>query len=346
MTDSDGDTVPFTPESIQEQITESSPSDIFAFIRPHSPAACAAFDAIVNGAIKHPEKYIFSRQFLHIEDHRRKRAPGVYTEDGDTEISPSQWPGAFKLCLNTTPRKPTKGWYLGSSCDAADIVLAPSTRRWLAATRIAGKHARLFFHPDSYRLVLEARHTITTTKTGVEVFRGSKCRVIEHGELFAINDCTYTFELTDLFGSPDFAEELSVFMKQYYGQQWSMNKLLSPTSVGQPLSVGNYHCSPSAFAQGTFGKVSAGWAQDGAAVAIKVFKNPHRSEILLHQQLMQSIGQHVMGIPAENVRVRATDPFNRRMWLDLLTVFIILTLRSLMPTSSVRHWLSPISPNC
>ena len=201
--------------------------------------------------------------------------------------------GAFKLSLKVLPRDPVKGWYLGSSCQRADLLLAPSGRRWQSTTRIAERHARLFFHAESCRAILEARHTVTSTKTGVEVLRECASQILEHGEPLVINDCSYVFELTDLFATPDFEEELTTFLKRYFKKEWSMNKLLSPTSVRQPLVIGEYHCSPSAFAQGTFGKVSAGWTKDGTAVAIKVFKNPLESEIRSHQQLMQYIGKHV-----------------------------------------------------
>lgn len=300
MTDSEGDTIPFTPDSIAENIANPVLDGIFAWLRPHSPTAQAAFDAIVNAGITYTEKYRDTRQFLHLDDHRKKRALSIHTEDGETEVSGSlQWSGAFKLSLNVLPRDPVKGWYLGSSSEEADLVLVPSSKGWLQRTRIAGRHARLFLHPESNRVVLEARHTVTTSKTGVQVLHGSACRVLEHGELVAINDCCYTFEFTDLFATQGFDEGLSVFMKHYHGSQWFMNKLLSPNSVGKPLLLGEYFCSPSAFAQGTFGKVSAGWTQNGAAVAIKVFKSPRESEVRSHEQLMKYIGTHVRGFSRE-----------------------------------------------
>lgn len=125
------------------------------------------------------------------------------------------------------------------------------------------------------------------------MLRESAHRVLGPGELFTINDCSYIFELDDYFSTPHFEEELSGFMQEYHSSHWSMSSVLSPKSVGRPVSVGKYYCSPSAFAQGTFGKVSAGWTQDGTAVAIKVFKNPNESEIRSHEQFMGYIGKHV-----------------------------------------------------
>ena len=53
--DTDGDTVPFTPEDKSEIFGDESQADVFALIRPCSPSACEAFDALVNVSIKHRE---------------------------------------------------------------------------------------------------------------------------------------------------------------------------------------------------------------------------------------------------------------------------------------------------
>lgn len=296
MSDSENDTVLITPEFLAEDVADPALDGIFAWIRPHSPTAREAFSAIVDTGIKEPEKYKHIRQFLHIDDLRCERASSTYTEDGqgqEAKADRGQWSGAFKLCLNILPRDPAKGWHLGSSYEAADLQLTPSSNKWLSRSRIATRHARLFLHPESSRVVLEARHAVTTTNPGTEVLHASASRALAHGELFAINDCCYTFELTNYFATPRFEEELSGFMKTQCGSRWAMNKLLAPSSVGQPISIGNYFCSPSAFAQGTFGKVSAGWTKDAAAVAIKVFKSPKETQVRSHEQLMQYIGQHV-----------------------------------------------------
>lgn len=304
MSDSENDTIPVTPENLAETVAYPDLDGIFAWIRPHSPPAREAFSAVVDASIKEPEKYRHIRQFLHIDDLRVERASSIYTEDGQDQDAEDgqdqhgkagrgQWPGAFKLCLNTLPRDPAKGWHLGSSYEAADLQLTPSSKTWLSRSRIATRHARLFLHPESSRVVLEARHAVTTTYSKTEVLRGSASRVLGHCELFSINNCSYTFELTNYFATPNFEEELSDFMKTHCRSDWPMNKLLSPTSVGQPLSIGRYFRSPSASARGTFGKVSAGWTKDGAAVAIKVFKSPKGSQVRSHEQLMQYIGQHV-----------------------------------------------------
>ncbi len=63
--------------------------------------------------------------------------------------------------------------------------------------------------------------------------------------------------------------------------------------MGSSISLGDYYCSPVSFAQGPFGKISAGWTQEGVAVATKRFKDPKEPDIKLHRRLMSHIGNHV-----------------------------------------------------
>ena len=246
--------------------------------------------------MKEREKYEHIRQFLHISQ-RGNRARSVYTED---EVGPNdtllQWSGAFKLSLKASSRDSSKGWYFGTSrgrqIQDVDILLAPPIKRWISS-RVAGIHGRLYFHQESYRMMLEARHTVTVTKNGVAVVNQSSSRVIEHGELIEIGHCLYIFEYTELHSTPAFEQDLIRYMKDQNKSQWSLNKLLSPSSVRAPISIGGYNWSPHAFAQGTFGKVSAGWTNDGRPIAIKVFKKPKEAEIRGHQEIMKRIGYHV-----------------------------------------------------
>ena len=58
MTDSENDTLPFTPESFADRDIEGLQDGIFAWLRPHSPTARAAFDAVVNASIKYQKGII------------------------------------------------------------------------------------------------------------------------------------------------------------------------------------------------------------------------------------------------------------------------------------------------
>ena len=145
--------------------------------------------------------------------------------------------------------------------------------------------------------MLEARHTVTITKDGVTVITQSKSHVIEHGELIEIGHCSYRFEYTELHATSAFKKDLVIFMKEQKGPQWSLHQLLAPDSVGAPISLGTYCCSPSAFAQGTFGKTSAGWTHEGRPVAIKVLKDPRETKVIGHKQIMEYIGYHVKKHP-------------------------------------------------
>lgn len=82
-------------------------------------------------------------------------------------------------------------------------------------------------------------------------------------------------------------------MQKHNGPQWSLNKLLSPASIEEIQSVGDYYLPTSAFAQGTYGKVHGGWTLKGQPVAIKILKQPKEADVKRHQELMELIGHHV-----------------------------------------------------
>ena len=300
MSDTDISTIPNTPASFSD-VTSPDVSNVFAWLRPHSLTACAAFDGVVNTVILKPAKYEHVRQFLHT-DGRVDRASSVFSEeDGIAQDSPPQWIGAYKFSLNSPPQDPSNGWMLGTNRgredNRIDMLLAPSGKAW-TRTGISSWHARLFLHPESYRMTIEARHTVTTTKHGAHVLNNLRNGVLEHGELLEIGSCSYIFEYTDLYRAAVFEQDLCRYMKLHIREtNWSMNDYLSPCSVGMPLSMGKYYSSASAFAQGTFGKVSAGWTRDGSAVAIKTFKNPKEADIVVHTQVMDFIGRHVRRHP-------------------------------------------------
>lgn len=299
---SESSTQPCTP-NVQAEAEEAAmvqQSEIFAWLRPSNQVARDAFDAVVSGIRETPEEFKHAERFLYFTSTRAARAESVFTEDGEAtiELEPIpttlQWEGAYKFSLKTPPQKPGAGWHLGSGrgYPEIDVLLAlPTAHR--ANSRVAGCHAIISFHSVSARILLQARHTIITGRDGTNVLRQSNSRVIEHGELIAIGDCLYTFELTDLFASSEFDKSLSLFMKKYSAPEWTLHNLLSPSTVGQPTSIGKYYCSPNAFAQGTFGKVTVGWSKEGTAVAIKHFKQPNKDEFEMHQYLMGKIGSHV-----------------------------------------------------
>ena len=298
-------TIPNTPEDFSD-VTTIDDEDAFALLRPVSPSAQSAFNESISAIIEDVDGssvYKHCRKFVYAE-WGTARAASVFTEVEDTETEvldsnsvPLRWNGAFKFSLRELQHEGKSGWCLGtsrghsdSSVPEIDILLAPPTNAW-AQRGIAGKHARLYFHKDSYRMVLEARHTVTLGNSG-RVVRNSQSQVLGDKDLVVIGDCTYCFEYTTHFQSEGFEAQLLRYIQQTCGPQWAINRLLSPASVGAPLPVGTYFRSPSAFAQGTFGQVAVGWGHDGAAVAVKVFKTPQKLSIDLHQEVMQIIGAH------------------------------------------------------
>ena len=287
-------TIPFTPEQFADE-TNGNDDSAFALLRPITENARNAFDATANTIIKNAPKLDHFRQFLHIGERKAKRAVSVYTEDGGEEaVEPEQWVGEFKLSLDACRNDP-QSWWLGSQCHAGkiDVLLAPGDRH--KQLRIAQRHARLFLHPESYRLVLEARHSVVIGRvcTQMRTLTKLKQQILEDGDMIIIGpSCTYSFQYTEFFQTSLYADSLSQFRKKHLGYG-TLNPHLIPSSTGTPLMLGNYFCSPAAFAKGTFGTVSAGWTREGTAVAIKRFKNPSEQEVLSHKRMMEHIRGHV-----------------------------------------------------
>ena len=301
MAYSDGSTVPNTPEPDSGEVVRLDQEQVFAWLRPLNVTAHKAFDATVNTVIKNSPKFDHFRHFLHC-DSRLDRSQSVYTEDEDSghgqpHIPTYQWVGAFGLRLTNLPRNPLQGWCLGTNCgrsslNGVDLLLAPPLH-YRTETQIAGHHATFKLHPESCRIIIQARHTTRIGRNGAKAFRHPESFLLEPGELVFLGNCVYTFDYTEHFSSKAFKQAVTQYMRDYHDSLWSMNKYISPGSVGLATALGNYYCSPRAFNQGTFGKISAGWNKIGETVAIKVFKNPKKSEIRSHIELMGSIGQHV-----------------------------------------------------
>ena len=242
-------------------------------------------------------------RFLHIDPERSIRAASVFTDNaaegddsGSSQAQP-QWSGTFDFSLKTLPRTPGDGWSLGTGRglpgdEEVDFMIAPPSKRW--SKNIAAKHARFYFHKDSGRLTVEARHTIKLSGMNrADVISKTASRVLEKGHFISIGDCLYAFEYTDLIKSEDFFNEYSDFMKIHHGPGWTLHKTLSSAFGEDHISLGNYTCTPGAFAKGTFGEVAAGWARDGNTVAIKRFKTPKEEFLKTHREMMNYIGEHV-----------------------------------------------------
>ncbi|KAI9826773.1 MAG: hypothetical protein M1826_006568 [Phylliscum demangeonii] len=299
---SDASTEPSTPDSFAEDVTCASSPDVFARLLPlHGPAS-DAIDAVVKIVILEPSKFSHHRRFLHIEEGPFREST-VFTEDereddrAATEaVRRIQKTASFQLSLTTLPTNPAEGWYLGtsrgrSSTEDVNLLLAPPTGRRMRRD-VAGRHARLFLHLESCRVVVEARHTLTLGRRGTTALSHLAQQVIQPYEMIKIGECLYTFEYTDFFSTPTFDEQLSAYMKKYCHSTWAAHQHVSPRSVAEPRELGNYYFSPRAIAQGTFGRVVAGWAKNGSAVAIKQFKNPRREKYDAHLRMMGKIGRH------------------------------------------------------
>ena len=275
--------------------------DVFAWLRPLNESACHAFNLVVEGMIKNPNAHLHERQFIHVAGRAMPRLGSVSGSDdqGDQEEdAQSQIVGAFKFSTSVLPREPTFGWFIGTGYNKpeVDVVIGPPGPEF-NSNKILGKHARLYIHKESCRTTVEALHGMEVTGlTGLKHI-GPKfidsAKVLEHMHMVQFGRCTYVFEQGDAIVNGYFENNLNQIMTLQHGRQWNVHPRLSAPSSAAYHTLDEFTYLPGAFAGGTFGEVTVGWAQDGSAVAIKKFKQPNERKLDRHVDIMKQIGEHV-----------------------------------------------------
>ena len=282
-----------------KELAYAEANGVFAWLKPFNRLAREAFSATVEATITKAPEYDHHKQFLYYqsssEDEESADSEIVNNEE---ELSNSagnlkeiKWSGAFKFSLNTLPRNPAQGWRLGSSKES-DILLIPP----LAKPENYGlysNHARLYLDERLPRLVLEARHTVLLSMPETAKITKLQSRLLESGEQIAIGNCVYGFRMTVYNESVEFKRRLDKFKEDHYGFALETYKLLSPAAMANPIRFRNYSFTPSAIAEGTFGRVASAWDNKGKLYAIKHFKQSRPSKLRRHQEMMSLIGQHV-----------------------------------------------------
>ena len=280
---------------------DTNTDDVFAWLRPLNEEACLAFNLIVESMIKNPDIYLHERKFIHVSGRALPRA-GSLSESDDQgtqeEIDQSQIVGAFKFSTAVLPREPTYGWLIGTGFNKpeVDVVIGPSDSK-MNKNKILGKHARLYIHKESCQTTVEALHGMEVTGlTGLKHIGpkfNSSTKVLEDMHLVQFGRCTYVFEQGDAIVNGKFENSLREFMPLQHGPQWKAHPRLSAPSTADYHTLGEFTYLPGAFAGGTFGEVTVGWAQDGSAVAIKRFKQPNERKHDRHMEVMKLIGENV-----------------------------------------------------
>ena len=303
---SPSDTIPASPEPWAGYKRDWQP---FARLVPISRAARLAFESAID-VIKHePHHYAHVRRNMFIEPARDESisVASTFTDSENAEAQgqhdrpPYRYNGHFCFRLDNPPRVPRTGWVLGDGRSSA----ATKVDFLLSAPRqvkdIAGKHAVIFLHPRSCRLVLGPRHRASTTmqaRSEGDASLTSPTSVVpaELGvqEQIRIGDCVYLFEYLGFANCETHEQQLAEFMKQTHGQNWEgVLKLLSSTPDASLMRLHNYTWPLGAFAKGTFGQVTAGTESKGDPVAIKRLHAPQEGQLSAHRRMMSHIGKHV-----------------------------------------------------
>ena len=291
-------TISSIPDSWEQ---DSNTEAVFAWLRPMNEFARHAFHLLVDSMIQNPELRISERRFMHLDGRETIDTSSVSSSDDQADQGATdqpRWVGAFKFSTAVYPKDPAKGWLIGTGRGTleVDVVIGPPDLRW-KNNKIRGNHARLYIHEESCRPTVEALHSMEVSGvTGIKhIAQGtaSSSKVLEHGHHVEFGRCSYVFLCGKAMRNGMFTTSLLSFMKTHHGKSWAAHPILSATSMGSLLTMDQYTFLPGAFAAGTFGEVTAGWAQNGSAVAVKRFKSPDLSRFNQHQKIMGLIGTHV-----------------------------------------------------
>ncbi len=301
---SPSDTIPATPEPLVGYEQSQQP---FARLVPISRAARQAFESAVDAIKQDPDGHVHVRRNMVIEPVRHESI-SVASDFTDSEAAEAEgqhdtplyrFKGYFCFRLDNPPRVPRIGWVLGDGRSLAarqvDFLLSAPRQ----ARDIAGKHAIIFLHPRSCRLVLGARHRITMQApdgggTTVTLSKSAVSAQLGLEEQIRIGDCAYLFEYLHFAKSETHGQQLALFMKQTHGPNWEgLLQLLSSSPEDTPVRLHTYTWSLGAFAKGTFGQVTAGTGSNGNPVAIKRLNKPREEQLSAHRKMMSHIGKHV-----------------------------------------------------
>ena len=285
-------TISSIPDSWEQ---ESDTENIFAWLTPANEFACHAFHILVDRMIQNPDSQIPERRFIHIDGKESMDISSESSSDDQAEkgaTTQPRWYGAFKFSTAVLPRDPAKGWFIGTG-NEVDVVIGPPDVR-LKKHGLRGNHARLYIHRESCQPTVEALHGMEVSgATGVKYLTASSSKVLEHGHKVEFGQCAYIFLRGSALMNGMFDASLPKFMKAHHGESWAAHPIISATSTGSYLTMDQYTFSPGAFAAGSFGEVTAGWSQNGSAVAVKRFINPEPKRLSQHQKIMGLIGRHV-----------------------------------------------------
>ena len=244
----------------------------------------------------HRNEHTSQEESLFVGDEHEDQEPHDYLFD-----EPLWTGGKFGFSLKAPPRHPHLCWAIGTPGKSGDVDFLVCPQRFQPYTGgIVGRYARMFLNPESGRVVLQAWRTITHFKPDPllpipTTLQKSETRILEDRDIIKLGGFTYRFLYTEYSRTSEFDAEFQAYMKTIHGPQWAFNSLLSWTTVGTPLRLGEYCFSANAFAEGTFGKVAVGWkTRSGAAVVVKKFKSPEATlRLSSHWDTMELIGPHV-----------------------------------------------------
>ncbi|KAI4253208.1 MAG: hypothetical protein L6R42_007677 [Xanthoria sp. 1 TBL-2021] len=271
---------------------------VFAWFRPSNQPAKDAFHSVMESLISLGTAGAHCLKFMHAT----REAPRAVSVDSidenlvedEARVKPNKtWVGGYGLELENASLE-SSGWTVGAGCRGrqerkVDLLLTTETEQ----TSITSRHASLQFHPQSHQLRLMAHHTVSISGSGgYKRFKGEH-RILRHDDMVELGSCTYRIEFALYETSAAYKEELRIFMADRVLGSTKLHPGLLAASNRQMMTIDNYTFLAGAFADGSFGDVSAGTDDKGDLVAVKRLKKAKKEKIEGHKALMNKIGFHV-----------------------------------------------------
>ncbi|KAL8665698.1 MAG: hypothetical protein Q9202_002008 [Teloschistes flavicans] len=291
-----------TSEPCAMDFLDDVPGHVFGRLVPMNLPAVEAFSSILEDLVgksmdaQKPNPYVHAAQFMRAKletehsSHCGCQDNCVHPAASSVERKPV-YTGSYILSLATAPRK-GPDWILGSARgegweEEVDLVLDLGENHYTS-----GRHATIFFHPESHQLILHAIDTTYVAGRGGGKNLHNMAHVLEHGDSVIIGAYAYRMEFEERCSLPGFDKELWEFLKAKLPGSTPLHRSISAPSAARTAVIGNYMCSFGAFAKGSFGVIFGGIDTEGKVMAIKRFLNPKKKDLEEHKRIMEKIDVH------------------------------------------------------
>jgi hypothetical protein len=276
-------TRPNSPQRQSLPDNRTSTTRDFARLVPSSRAAHLAFHRVVLAFESEPDKYLWHRRFIHVNDFQtlleavtdaHSSEDGLASRDSTPTPPVTIYTGFYRLNLDVGPLKRQFGWIIGqgrwggniAEGGGVDLILDPNHN-----PAVGTSHCRLIHVLDSNALLIVANKRLRVGATTLDPAQ-IQVRSRTLGEIttdIAFGDLEYSLEFTNI--------DQNVYRKQLNDLRTSLeyegfrpSDTIDPTRSETDYTIMGKYIVRSSFAKGAFGFVCVALDnRDGSSVAVK-----------------------------------------------------------------------------